>query len=133
MSKTLLAAEYTNLDFDRRRSMWAYTYTYIMSATVDQPRVFMDSYCGGDGGDRCGTGGCVATGESGTVGAPNASRGHRVCKRSWYSFHPGGMNAVMCDGSADFISFDINLTAFASLGSIAGTDSESDPGTVLRR
>jgi prepilin-type processing-associated H-X9-DG protein len=124
LSKTLLTAEYTNRDFDLRRTMWAYTYTYIMSQTVDQPRVFMDAYCGGNGANLCGIGGCVATGESGTFGAPNASAGHRVCKRSWYSFHPGGMNAAMCDGSSDFISFDTNLKVFAAMGSIAGEDSE---------
>jgi hypothetical protein len=34
------------------------------------------------------------------------------------------MNAAFCDGSLTFISFDIDLHAFASLGSIAGSDGE---------
>jgi prepilin-type processing-associated H-X9-DG protein len=42
--------------------------------------------------------------------------------------HPGGMNTVMCDGSSDFVSFDINMLLFASMGSIAGGDSETDDG-----
>jgi prepilin-type N-terminal cleavage/methylation domain-containing protein/prepilin-type processing-associated H-X9-DG protein len=115
LSKTLLASESTNLDYDIRRTMWAYTYTYIMSQTVSQPRVFFGEYlkCPLDGG---------------AVGSPTYGTAGRVCKRNWWSMHPSGMNAVMCDGSADFISFDINLDAFAALGSIAGTDSESDPG-----
>jgi hypothetical protein len=32
------------------------------------------------------------------------------------------MNAVMCDGSCDFISFDIDMNLFAAMGSIAGND-----------
>lgn len=129
-SKTLLIGEYTNGDYNRRRSFWAFTYAqYAMSQPVAQPRIFSDSYCGGTG-TTCGTGGCLATGESGTPGAPNASAGHRVCKRSWYSFHPGGMNSVLCDGSGAFISFDTDLNLFASMGSIAGGDSEFDTGVV---
>jgi prepilin-type processing-associated H-X9-DG protein len=42
--------------------------------------------------------------------------------------HPGGMNTVMCDGSSDFVTFDVNLWLFASMGSIAGGDSETDRG-----
>jgi hypothetical protein len=34
------------------------------------------------------------------------------------------MNGVMCDGSVDFISFDMDLHTFACLGSIAGSDGE---------
>jgi prepilin-type processing-associated H-X9-DG protein len=44
--------------------------------------------------------------------------------------HPGGMNIAMCDGSGDFMSFDINLNLFASMGSIAAGDSESLTGTA---
>jgi hypothetical protein len=40
------------------------------------------------------------------------------------------MNIVMCDGSGDFVPFDINLTLFASMGSIAGGDSENDSGVT---
>jgi prepilin-type N-terminal cleavage/methylation domain-containing protein/prepilin-type processing-associated H-X9-DG protein len=124
-SKTLLIAEYTNGDYNRRRTFWALTYAqYAMSQTIHQPRIFMNSYCGGTG-TACGTGGCIATGENGSdFNAPNYSTGHRVCKRSWFSFHPGGMNGAMCDGSVDFISFDIDMRRFAAMGSIAGGETE---------
>jgi hypothetical protein len=124
-SKTLLIGEYTNGDYNRRRTFWALTYAqYAMSQTIHQPRVFMNSYCGGTG-TACGTGGCIATGETGgDFNAPNYSTGHRVCKRSWFSFHPGGMNTVLCDGSGDFISFDIDMRRFAAMGSIAGGETE---------
>jgi prepilin-type processing-associated H-X9-DG protein len=117
-SKTMLVGEYTNIDNRPRGSFWAYTYaSYALSQTVAQARVFMAEY------NRC-----IALGESGTIGAPNYSTGGRVCKRSWWSMHPGGMNVAMCDGSSDFVSFDINLLLFASMGSIAGGDSETDSG-----
>ncbi|HJQ80287.1 MAG TPA: DUF1559 domain-containing protein, partial [Lacipirellulaceae bacterium] len=111
-SKTLLIGEYTNTDEHRRGGFWAYTYaSYATSQTVYQPRVFMASYYA-----------CERTGESGTPNQPNSSTGHRVCKRAWHSFHPGGMNGAMCDGSVDFISFDIDMLRFAALGSIAGDE-----------
>jgi prepilin-type N-terminal cleavage/methylation domain-containing protein/prepilin-type processing-associated H-X9-DG protein len=116
-SKTLLIGEYTNTDYNRRRTMWALTYSsYALSQTVEQPRIFLPEYRR-----------CTATGESGTVGALNTSSGHKVCKRSWWSMHPGGMNVVMCDGSGDFVSFDIDLRRFAAIGSIAGGETELGP------
>jgi prepilin-type N-terminal cleavage/methylation domain-containing protein/prepilin-type processing-associated H-X9-DG protein len=123
-SKTLLVGEYTNRDFNRRRTFWAYTYAqYAMSQTINQPRIFMDSYCGGNG-TACPTswGGCLATGNNSAVNTPTSGAAERVCKRSWWSIHPGGMNALMCDGSCDFISFEIDLNLFAAMGSIAGND-----------
>jgi prepilin-type processing-associated H-X9-DG protein len=111
-SKTLMVGEYTNIDNRPRGSFWAYTYaSYALSQTVNQPRVFMAEYNK-----------CIALGEVGTIGAPTSSTGGRVCKRAWWSMHPGGMNTVMCDGSSDFVSFDIDLNLFASMGSIAAED-----------
>ncbi len=124
-SKTLLIGEYTNGDYNRRRSFWAFTYAqYAMSQTAPQPRIFSNSYCGGNG-TQCPSplGGCLATG-NGSVNTPTASASDRVCKRAWWSYHPGGMNVVMCDGSGDFMSFDIDLNLFAAWGSIAAGDSE---------
>jgi prepilin-type N-terminal cleavage/methylation domain-containing protein len=116
-SKTLLIGEYTNTDFNRRRTMWALTYSsYALSQTVDQARIFLPEY-------RM----CTATNETSTIGQPNTSSGHKVCKRSWWSMHPGGMNIVLCDGSSDFMSFDIDLRRFAAMGSIAGGETELGP------
>jgi prepilin-type processing-associated H-X9-DG protein len=126
-SKTLLIGEYTNTDFLQRRSFWAFTYAqYAMSQTVDQPRIFMSQYCGGEGcNSNLIRGGCMAIPENtSAAGTPTSSTSGRVCKRSWWSFHPGGMNIAMCDGSGDFMSFDIDLNLFASMGSIAAGDSD---------
>jgi hypothetical protein len=35
------------------------------------------------------------------------------------------MNSVRCDGSGDWISFDIDLNVFAAMGSMAGGESET--------
>jgi prepilin-type processing-associated H-X9-DG protein len=129
-SKTLLIGEYTNRDYRKRRSLWAYTFgCYVLSQTVYQPRVFSDSYCNAGGSDTCTNtaGSCTFTGESGTVGAPNYSTGHRVCKRGFWSYHSGGMNTVMCDGAVDFLSFDVDMLRFAAMGSIAGNETELGP------
>jgi hypothetical protein len=37
----------------------------------------------------------------------------------WYSLHASGFNGVKCDGSVAFISSDMDLRAFAVMGSIA--------------
>ena len=37
----------------------------------------------------------------------------------------GGMNAELCDGSGQFISFDIDMQVFAAMGSIAGGENEA--------
>lgn len=115
---TLLIGESTN-DFPRRRSFWAWTWgNYLMSQTVAQDRTFDHYY------PDCPT-------DTGTAGAyPGRSR--RTCMSSWWAQHPGGMNGAMCDGSVDFISFDIDLNLFASLGSIAGGDDENWTWTPQR-
>ena len=113
-SKTLLAAESTNR-YGRRRSFWAYTFgTFIMAQTVPQARVFSGDYFA-----------CEALGEVSTPNMPTTGTARRVCKGGWYSNHPGGMNSVRCDGSGDWISFDVDLNVFAGMGSMAGGESES--------
>jgi prepilin-type N-terminal cleavage/methylation domain-containing protein/prepilin-type processing-associated H-X9-DG protein len=114
-SKTLLAAESTKIDYNRRRTFWAYTFgTFILSQPVAQPRVFMGEYRQ-----------CEAMAESTTPGTPLTGTASRVCKAGWFSFHTGGMNAAFCDGSGTFIPFDIDLNVFAAMGSIAGGENES--------
>jgi prepilin-type processing-associated H-X9-DG protein len=116
-SKTLLAAESTKIDYNRRRTFWAYTFgTFILSQPVPQPRVFMGEYRR-----------CESMSESSTPNTPLTGTAGRVCKSSWFSFHPGGMNAIFCDGSGTFLSFDMDLNVFAAMGSIAGGESETGP------
>ena len=117
-SKTLLAAESTNL-YNRRRTFWAYTFgTFMMSQTTTFAPALSGDYCA-----------CVAPGTNNPpcTSASGAWFGSadRACKGGWGSNHQGGMNAVMCDGSGTFISFDMDLNAFAAMGSIAGGEDEA--------
>ena len=117
-SNTLLAAESTNV-FAPRRTFWAYTYgNSILSQPTPYAGTLLGDYC------RCsppGTSGCaVATGVA--YGASN-----RACMSGWFSGHPGGMNAVYCDGSVRFLDWDIDLDAFIVLGSMG------DEGYVQKR
>jgi prepilin-type processing-associated H-X9-DG protein len=39
-----------------------------------------------------------------------------------YSFHDGGANVVMCDGSAHFLKQDISIATLSALVTRAGAD-----------
>ena len=126
-SKTLLAAESTNT-FSRRRTLWAYTWgNFLESQTIPFAQTLLGDWC------RCSPPG--ANGCSPATGPPDVGDNNKSCMSGWFSNHPGGMNGVMCDGSVNFISFDIDLEAFAVLGSIADDDDFStnvtttSPGT----
>ena len=113
-SKTLLLGESTN-QFDRRRTLWAYSWgNYILSQASPQPAILWGNYRAADTGIAPG---CMDTG---VVGSP------KPCQSGWYSGHTGGMNIQMCDGSGDFLSFDIDLRLLCFMSSIAGSETESD-------
>lgn len=113
-TQTLLLGESTN-DFNQRRSFWAWTWgNYLMSQPTAQPRTFSHDYWQ-----------CRALGEVSTPLTDTSGRSFRTCMSTWYARHPGGMNGAMCDGSVRFISFDINLLAFAAMGSIDAADDEN--------
>jgi len=102
-TKTLLIGESTNT-YAPRRSFWAYTHgNYVLSQpTPYAPTLFGDF-------TRC-------------VNAGTYGQSNRACHSGWFSNHPNGMNTGRCDGSVDFVSFDIDLNIFAASGSIAGYD-----------
>jgi prepilin-type N-terminal cleavage/methylation domain-containing protein/prepilin-type processing-associated H-X9-DG protein len=111
-SSTVLVAEKSHLatpvpgdpgaydEARRRRTFWAYTYTsYQRSLTFLQTRSIISDYA------RCIT--------------VNGSFGDDPCKRSWGSLHPGGFNAVMCDGSVQFLSESIDIFLFGAMSTVA--------------
>ena len=110
-SKTLLAAESTNI-FPRRRTFWAYTWgNYLLSQTVAQPRTFSGDYFA-----------CRELGEVSSPNSPITGRSFRTCMSAWWSNHQSGMNSVFCDGSGRWVQYDIDRNVFASMGSIAGNE-----------
>lgn len=71
-------------------------------------------------------------GSSETTGAVNGGSGTGRCiigctnDSEPYSFHPGGMTAMMADGSVRFISREVNAATFAALQTRAGNDMIGD-------
>jgi prepilin-type processing-associated H-X9-DG protein len=118
-SKTMLAAESTNV-FTGRRTFWAWTWgNYLLSQPTPNALSLVGDYC------RCSP--------PNTTGCPNATgvaygSNNKSCHSSWFSNHPSGMNATMCDGSVRFVAFDIDLLTFVALGSIAGSENETTSG-----
>ncbi|QDT00897.1 DUF1559 family PulG-like putative transporter [Adhaeretor mobilis] len=110
-TQTLLLAESSN-EYEPRRPFWAWTWgNYIMAQPIAQDRVFDGNYL------EC-------PNSTGTSGAYPGS-GKRACMSAFWAMHPGGMNGAMCDASARYISFDIDLLAFAAMGSIDAADDEN--------
>jgi prepilin-type N-terminal cleavage/methylation domain-containing protein len=114
-SKTLLVGEKTN-QLNRRRGFWAYTWgNYLMFSPTAQPRTFHPDY------PRCRL---ESSPEDSAPNMPKSGTSFRTCMCTAYSNHPGGFNAVRCDSSADFISFDIDLWVYAAMGSMAAGENE---------
>jgi prepilin-type N-terminal cleavage/methylation domain-containing protein/prepilin-type processing-associated H-X9-DG protein len=108
-SKTMLAGESTNV-IEARRTYWAYTWgNYLLSQPTPYAPTLWGDYT------RCTNAGSYGT-------------SNRACHSGWFSNHSGGMNMGLCDGSIDFLSFDIDLNTFAALGSIGGYDPDTSSG-----
>jgi prepilin-type processing-associated H-X9-DG protein len=98
-SNTLMVGEYATRSHPSRRTVWAYTYTsYNQSSSSPQSAILLPDY------DAC----------------VNAVGSSNPCKRGFASFHTGGMNFALCDGSINFISSSINMATFESLSTISG-------------
>ncbi len=100
-SNTLMVGESTTRTNRRFRTFWAYSYAHFsLSGATPQERGLWGDY------DRC-----VAAGGAGST---------FPCRRGWGSFHPGGMNFALCDGSVRFIPQTIDVEVLAQLATISG-------------
>lgn len=113
LSNTLMVGEWTTRPgvvpsgFDdggtqatRRATFWGYTYaSYNESSVSTESRVLNNDYVK-----------CVTTAGQG---------GSNPCKRSFGSFHTGGLNFVMCDGSVRFIRYAVDINVLANMATIA--------------
>lgn len=108
LSNTNFVGEMASLTHPRRRSFWAYSYAfYNLSTVVPESRAFLVDY------DRCSE-----------LGDSN------VCKRGWGSFHQGGLNFLVGDGSVDFVRPVDDLFIFAARSTIEGQESPDGTATI---
>jgi prepilin-type N-terminal cleavage/methylation domain-containing protein/prepilin-type processing-associated H-X9-DG protein len=104
-SNTWMVGEYATRTSPRRRTFWAYSYgSYNRSDAVPEARTLWGDY------DRCAL-------------TPGAGA-HEPCNRGWGSFHPGGVNFLLCDGSARFVPQNIDAQMFAQMATIGGGESQ---------
>jgi prepilin-type processing-associated H-X9-DG protein len=103
-SNTVMFGEYMTKTTTNRGVFWAYTYTSFANGTaVDQTRTLIPDY------DLC-----VAIGGQGTS---------NPCKRGFGSFHPGGLNVALGDGSVRFVSQTVDMAIWVASATAAGSES----------
>lgn len=109
-SNTFAVGEYSQVPRNPNRidrcTFWAYSYTsYALSTTTAEGATLLPDY------NAC----------------TDISAIPHACKRAFASLHPGGMNFVMVDGSARFISRSIDMDIYFGMGTIAGKEAITPP------
>lgn len=90
-SNTLAVGEYMTTTTTNRGTFWAYPYTcYSLGSIQYESRLYIPDY------NLC-------------AALPGVPAGSNPCKRAFASFHPGGMNFVLVDGSTRFVSSTVDL------------------------
>ena len=107
-SNTLLVGESCTHTNPGYRTFWAYSYSfYSLSAATLQSRTLLGDY------DQC-----IQIGGTGSS---------FPCRRGWGSFHPGGLNFALCDGSVRFLPTTVDMDLFADLATIDGGEPALPP------
>lgn len=102
-SNTLLVGEYQTRTIPERRTFWAYTYTsYASSSVHPASHTYLNDFT------RCET-------ISAQQGLDN-----RPCRRAFGSFHTGGSNWALCDGSVRFIPQSVDMNMLSNMATISG-------------
>ncbi|MBN2577373.1 MAG: DUF1559 domain-containing protein [Pirellulales bacterium] len=108
LSHTLMVGETATKSHQGRSTFWAYSCAnFNASCATPQSRALLVDF------DRC----CSIPGEG----------SNNPCKRGWGGFHPQGLNFVLCDGSVNTISNDVEMELFCRLCTIAEKESASLP------
>jgi prepilin-type N-terminal cleavage/methylation domain-containing protein/prepilin-type processing-associated H-X9-DG protein len=104
-SNTLAVGEYMTTTTTNRGTFWAYSYTcYQLGSIGFESRLYIPDY------NLC-------------ANTPGTPAGSNPCKRAFGSFHPGGINWLLVDGSVRFISTTVDLNnVMAALGTIANRE-----------
>jgi prepilin-type N-terminal cleavage/methylation domain-containing protein len=101
-SKTLFVGEAVNASRHPRGTFWAYSYTsYNKNMIFNDPRTLLGDYAR-----------CIAT-----------AGGIEPCKRSWGSLHVGGLHFLFGDGSARFVTVNVDMKLLVNAATIAGGES----------
>ncbi|VTS07628.1 DUF1559 domain-containing protein [Tuwongella immobilis] len=109
-SNTLMLGEWQTRTSDRRRTFWAYTYTsYNQSSVHPASHTYINDFT------RCEQ-------ISASLGLDN-----RPCRRAFGSFHTGGSNWAMADGSVRFIPQSVDMNLLANMATIAGGEVATVP------
>jgi len=109
-SNTLAVGEYMTTTTTNRGTFWAYSYTsYALSSIQYESRLYIPDF------NQCGA-------------LPGVPTGNNPCKRAFASFHPGGMNFVLVDGSTRFVSRDVDLrNVLGAAATIMGQEASQLP------
>lgn len=111
LSNTLLIGEKASATTGAtagQQTFWGYSYAgYNKSTMLPQSRMLLTDFercvqVGGDGGDN-------------------------PCKGGWGSFHAGGLQFALCDGSVRHISDNIDMTILCEASTIAGEELTTIP------
>jgi len=111
LSNTLMIGEYQSLTTSTRATFWAYTYaSYNQSSVGLESRLYGKPY----GKDANDTKGCW--------GSPGLYV-DQPCKRAFNSYHPGGSNWALGDGSVRIISFNVDMNLLANMATLGAGES----------
>lgn len=109
-SNTLAVGEYMTTTQTNRGTFWAYSYTsYALSSIQYESRLYLPDF------NYCGS-------------LPGVPTGNNPCKRAFASFHPGGLNFVLVDGSTRFVASTVDLVnVLGAAATIAGQEPSQLP------
>jgi hypothetical protein len=109
LSSTLFVGEWESKDTPSRYTFWANTYAQYAMAGASNPAVA----------------GVWTFGPPSYFGCDNGAGGN-PCKRTWGSFHTGGIHFLLGDGAIRFISANISYPTFMALCTIANSEVVAD-------
>jgi prepilin-type N-terminal cleavage/methylation domain-containing protein len=100
-SNTWMIGEQVARETTRRGSFWAYSYTSYNTSDAAPHHSTLLGY------DRC---------------QRTPGRSSNRCKRGWGSFHPGGLQFCLGDGSVRNVSLTIDIYLFCNLATMSGEE-----------
>jgi prepilin-type N-terminal cleavage/methylation domain-containing protein/prepilin-type processing-associated H-X9-DG protein len=104
-SNTIMVGEYHTRTHNRRRTFWGYAYTSYNESSIAIGGSDITAF-GVPDYDKCASSAIPANSNS--------------CKRAFASFHPGGVNFALADGSVRFVNKNTNAVVLAAVSTVGG-------------